>query len=222
MNRKVHNPNPKANFDPIDIEAVRNHPAIKAVESGMSLLAAAAHSTEQGVKIWGAQVQRLVEARRKVDGDAWLPARYLRRSAAMLRKPDAYHYPVTVTYPVTATATKTGTYHTDIKLQGSQAFATPISTATTDGAANPHFPEHALALVNPDATPTSGDFVLTIDSCDGAAAIKRLQRNGEKTLLMSLNPALDPIPAESPAIRVAGVVVEVQHVPYRHPAYGRQ
>jgi len=32
---------------------------------------------------------------------------------------------------------------------------------------------------------------------------------------MSLNPALDPIPAESPAIRIVGVVEEVQHTPYR-------
>jgi len=133
-------------------------------------------------------------------------------------KPRAARKPVTATYPVTVTASaqadRQGTYHTDIKLD-SQAFATPITSATTDGAATAHFPEHALVLVNPAATPTSGDFVLTLDTRDNATAIKRLQRNGEKTLLMSLNPALDPIPAESPAIRIVGVVEEVQHTPYR-------
>ena len=214
MNRNLRNPNPKANFDPIDIDSVRSHPAVKAVEQGMSLKDAAAHSTDHGVKIWPEQVRKLVEARRQVDGDGWLPERYVRRSAALQRKPEAHHYPVTVTATATATATRTGTYHTDIKLD-SQAFATQITTATTDGASSAQFPDGSAALVNPAATPTSGDFVLTLDTRDNATAIKRLQRNGEKTLLMSLNPALDPIPAESPAIRIVGVVEEVQHTPYR-------
>ena len=133
-------------------------------------------------------------------------------------------YPVTATVsvPATATADRQGTYHTDIKLQGSQAFATPITSAMLDGAASSNFPEHALALVNPDATPTSGDFVLTLDQRDNATAIKRLQRNGDETLLMSLNPAISPIPADHPSIRIVGVVAEVQHTPYRHPAFGRR
>jgi len=111
-------------------------------------------------------------------------------------------------------STPVGVYHSYLKLSqgpGGEPFALLVSgDSMTDAAASATFPEGAYVLVNPNIEAVSGDFVVAMDTRDGATTFKKLQRNGDKTVLVPLNPAFDPIPVDSPYIRITGVVVEAQ------------
>ena len=96
-------------------------------------------------------------------------------------------------------------------------FALKVDGASmTDHAAAASFPEGSIVLVNPNVAAVHGDFVVVMNTEDGSTTLKRLHRQAEQVLLVPLNPQFQPIPVDSPAYEIVGVVEEA-----RLPLYAR-
>lgn len=204
---------------PNDPAELRELPAVKAVFSGMSLRKAGeAHNVSHAtLATWVQQV-------RDTYGDEGLSRSFILRSAALTKKSSRGSTQVN-TYPVygavkagafdstlpTHDGEPTGSYYTTRFLKGGEEgepFALTVEgLSMTDGSAAVEFPEGSKVLVNPNAEPHPGDYVVAMDIRDGSTTLKRFMRLDSSLWLKPLNREYKPIEVTE-YHRIIGVVEE--------------
>lgn len=91
---------------------------------------------------------------------------------------------------------------------GSRAFALRVEGDSMTSPYGISFPSGSTIIVDPDASPDPGRFVIAKDIVSQKATFKRLAHDGGRWFLQPLNPAFPTIEIDEPALRVVGVVVE--------------